>query len=466
MDQPKDRTPDRGRRHSVEPPAQREQRNGSFLGDNLPDRFLDLVEVQIPGIRQLRQDKLPVAKLELVGIDLVVGHHQVCYLATFAPGFLKLELAPQCGLFGDLVQFPGELQLPVLFGAVSPQHPHVDQGPAILAVDKAQHLERPFAEGGDFRRRLHENPMVVLQITVKLDPAIDLRAVDLPEVAAASPPPRLPEWLAVAKRLTTIAGVCSFVHKFNFVGTLCEEKPTRFPLICIIPDFRRHWTDLDKINPEAVPMGEEFKKFGGTRRPATTQEIEKGIGSMSKVDSLRLKRFAKSRTDLLGLLAHGQTWQDFVQEAVLLTLNGQRHWHPWEKSFVTHLMDTVWSITGHVFESVKARYEPVPICALLDYPDELSPNRWPNTVPVDCPTPEEQLLIKEEEAERARLIALLYQSVADITVGPDVLRCKLEGMTGREIRETLGLDERSHAAIDKRIRREVPKICRSMTLGD
>lgn len=74
------------------------------------------------------------------------------------------------------------------------------------------------------------------------------------------------------------------------------------------------------------------------------------------------------------------------------------------------------------------------------------------------------MLIKEEE--KARLIALLYQSVADIPAGPDILRCKLEGMTGREIRETLGLDERSHAAIDKRIRRELSKICMGMTLGD
>lgn len=187
---------------------------------------------------------------------------------------------------------------------------------------------------------------------------------------------------------------------------------------------------------------------------------------MSKLDSLRLKRFAKGRVDQLGVLSHGQTWQDFVQEAVLLTLNGNRRWYPWEKSFVSHLMDTVWSITGHVFESRRARHEPVSICALLDYPDELSPNRWPNTVPADCPTPEELLLIKEEEAERARLIALLYQSVADIPVGPDVLRCKLEGMTGREIRDALCLDERSHAAIDKRIRREVSKICMGMTLGD
>ena len=187
---------------------------------------------------------------------------------------------------------------------------------------------------------------------------------------------------------------------------------------------------------------------------------------MSKLDSLRLKRFAKGRIDQLGVLTHGQTWQDFVQEAVLLTLNGKRRWYPWEKSFVSHLMDTVWSITGHVFESKRARHEPVPICALLGNPDDLSPNRWPYNVPADCPTAEEQLMIKEEEAERAQLIARLYQRVEDIPVGPDVLRCKLEGMTGREIRETLCLDERSHAAIDKRIRREVSKICRGMTLGD
>ncbi|WP_306537345.1 hypothetical protein [Geobacter sp.] len=213
-------------------------------------------------------------------------------------------------------------------------------------------------------------------------------------------------------------------------------------------------------------MSEELRKSGGTRRPATTQEIVKGIGMMSKVDSLRLNRFAKSRTVLLGVLAHGQTWQDFVQEAVLLTLNGQRRWYPWEKSFVVHLMDSVWSITGHIFESVRTQHEPVPISALLGNPDELSPNHWPCNVPADCPTPEEQLMIKEEEAERARLIAHLYRNIAVIPVGPDVLRCKLERMTGRETREALGLDGRSHAAIDKRIARKVAKICMAMTLGD
>lgn len=213
-------------------------------------------------------------------------------------------------------------------------------------------------------------------------------------------------------------------------------------------------------------MGEELEKSGGERRPATTQEIVKGIGSMSKLDSLKLKRFAKGRTDQLGVLSHGQTWQDFVQEAVLLTLNGKRRWYPWKKSFVSHLMDTVWSITGHVFESKRARHEPVPICALLGNPDDLSPNRWPYNVPADCPTAEEQLMIKEEEAESARLIARLYQRVADIPVCPDVLKCKLRGMTGRETREALGLNEKSYAAIDKRIRREISKISQDTTLDD
>lgn len=213
-------------------------------------------------------------------------------------------------------------------------------------------------------------------------------------------------------------------------------------------------------------MSEELEKFGGTRKLATTQEIVKGIGLMSKVDWLRLKRFAKSRTDLLGVLVHGQTWQDFVQEAVLLTLNGQRHWYPWEKSFVVHLMDSVWSITGHLFGSAKARHEPVPISVLLGKCDDQSPNSWPYNVPAECPTAEEQLIIKEEEVARARLIARLYQSIADIPVGHDVLKCKQEGMTGREIRETLGLNERNHAAIDRRIRREVAKICTGRTLDD
>lgn len=75
-------------------------------------------------------------------------------------------------------------------------------------------------------------------------------------------------------------------------------------------------------------------------------------------------------------------------------------------------------------------------------------------------------MIKEEEAEKARLIARLYQSVADIPVGPDVLKCKLRGMTGRETREALGLNEKSYAAIDKRIRREISKICMSLTIVD
>lgn len=86
--------------------------------------------------------------------------------------------------------------------------------------------------------------MVVLQITVKLDPAIDLRAVDLPEVTAASPPSWLPERLSVSKSLTVMISLCRSTHKIHCDDYIVRRKAAAIPLKLYYSGFS---AALDKL---------------------------------------------------------------------------------------------------------------------------------------------------------------------------------------------------------------------------
>lgn len=195
------------------------------------------------------------------------------------------------------------------------------------------------------------------------------------------------------------------------------------------------------------------------RKTATEQEIESAIRVMSQTDFNRVRGFADSRVRMLRKLALGDSGLDFLQQAICLTLEGTRRWYPAEKEWFGHLMDTIGSLTNHRFYSAETKHEPVPVSELVSTSEENDEmDCWPYTVPGYGPTPEEHLLIQEKIGAEHQAIESLYQILADVQSGPEVLLCKMEGMTGIDIQKELGIDCQQYGAIDKRIRREIAKM--------
>lgn len=377
-----------------------------------------------------------------------------------APRLLESKLSFKSWFGTDPLQVLGVLHLAVLFSAIPPLHPHVDIGTASFAVDDSKNLNRLFAEGDNLGCRLDQDPVVVFEVAIQLDPTANFRAVNLPEIVAVTPSPRVPNRFCISKNPFRVAGLHRFVHHVSpiaargFWAPLCQISLLLFRAEKIFGHCQVTTTGI-----WCLEMTKEEQEGGAPRRPATEQEIESAIRAMSQTDFCRVRGFADSRVRILRKLALGDAGLDFLQQAICLTLEGIRRWYPAEKEWAGHLMDTIGSLTSHRFSSVETKHEPVAVSEFVSPSEEDGGmDRWPDTVPADCPTPEEQLLIRERIRAEHQAIETLYQVLADVPSGPEVLLCKMEGMTGLEIQQQLGIDTKRYGAVDKRIRREIAKM--------
>jgi DNA-directed RNA polymerase specialized sigma24 family protein len=168
-------------------------------------------------------------------------------------------------------------------------------------------------------------------------------------------------------------------------------------------------------------------------------QIEAAIGSLSESDALRLARYGEFRARALRANGLGIDGDDLIQEALVRTVDGRRHWKK-GVTFVKHLIETMRSISNH------AR-------------DELKQYR---ALPDSADTPGKKGLDGSLKSEVADAVALagVREELAGIAAsfaGDQTVRSIIEGlqteMTGPEIQRQLGLTSTEYASAMTRLRR-------------
>ena len=172
--------------------------------------------------------------------------------------------------------------------------------------------------------------------------------------------------------------------------------------------------------------------------PASAQEIRAAIESLTAEELLRIRQFAVWRLRALGNNG-GRDHEDLLQEAVVRTVAGDRHWNERGVSFPHHLIGAMRSISSHWAAELAGR-SPAEIDA--------AGGNLIETMPSPTVSPEMELAAKQEVEAVERLLAGDAAALR-------VLGCIRRGMTGPETQQAIGYSKTEYETVMKHMRRKL-----------
>lgn len=183
---------------------------------------------------------------------------------------------------------------------------------------------------------------------------------------------------------------------------------------------------------------------------APIEEIRAAIEALTQADLLRLEGFAAWRVRGLGQRANGRTHEDLFNEAIRATLDGTRSWNKSKVDFMGYLIGAMKSISDNWGKRYSAS-EPILESDLVRLNEDGLPSGAFDRIPVDVPSPEEDLALQQE----ADAIRRLFEGDPLVTL----IVCELqEGARFPEVREKYGLSSNELNAAIRRIRRRIAQL--------
>jgi DNA-directed RNA polymerase specialized sigma24 family protein len=179
---------------------------------------------------------------------------------------------------------------------------------------------------------------------------------------------------------------------------------------------------------------------------ADTEEINEAIRSLTRAELLKLERYAKWRIRGIGRASEGRNHEDLMQDAVTQTLSGQRSWNK-SVSFVQYLIGVIRSISSHWKEQFDPDSALLESEAVYASPEGKEKNLFldaPSTAP-DA----ERLIMARQEIKQIEILFSDDHQALEVITG-----WRLE-MSGPEIQKELGISQKEHETIARRIRRNV-----------
>lgn len=183
---------------------------------------------------------------------------------------------------------------------------------------------------------------------------------------------------------------------------------------------------------------------------ASIDEIIEAIESLKKEDLNRLKRYGFFRLRKLGWKSFEKTEEDLVQEALERTLVGERHWNKKAVNFFGHLLGAIRSIATHWIEEFcrkEGRVKWKQQCEEAER-DLFDGVKSSNT------SHEDQLIAAEIGLVSKNKVEMLFRHFEEDGEVTLIMECFRDGMTGREIKEGLGLSQTEYETIVRRFRRK------------
>jgi RNA polymerase sigma-70 factor (ECF subfamily) len=176
------------------------------------------------------------------------------------------------------------------------------------------------------------------------------------------------------------------------------------------------------------------------KRATTSQperaRIDEILAGLSDADLLRLRRFAQLRARLIPSME----WQDLLQEAIALVLDGRRTW-PRSVDFLIFMRQTIRSIANNRLRQETRRGFSVEFDDAADVADMGGASQ----------SEPEQAAAHRETLER---INLLFEKDSEVLA---ILAGLAAGESPREIQERSGMTATEYASAQRRIRRSLDR---------
>jgi CheY-like chemotaxis protein len=192
-------------------------------------------------------------------------------------------------------------------------------------------------------------------------------------------------------------------------------------------------------------------------------EVDRAIRALTSTELLRLQKFSKFRIRGLGRAAGGRDWEDLLAEALLRTLIGAedtqsgRHWNK-KVSFAHHLTWAISSIADVWKRQFKEKN--IYLVSELESHDAHEQQRSPLDKVASRQVSADQRLIEEDEGNR------VLTRFEDDPEAKDVLQGLMDGQQKKQIMLRCGLDEKTYAAVVKRIRVKLLRMRNNGTRGE
>lgn len=187
-------------------------------------------------------------------------------------------------------------------------------------------------------------------------------------------------------------------------------------------------------------------------KPASTSEIDAAIRALSEADAGRLKRFTRWRLVKIGRAAAGNDWEDLLQEAIARTFAGKRTWNIGAVTFVGHLMGVVRSLCSELAEELSREKNEEPMfeseLSGVSGDPELNPFRM-----AASPMPGPERIVEARDA-----VTAIKDTFCDDHILQEVISGLDAGLSGPEIKEVLGISQKTLETVMRRLRRWSPKI--------
>lgn len=163
------------------------------------------------------------------------------------------------------------------------------------------------------------------------------------------------------------------------------------------------------------------------------------------------------RSDRYRNLSRGKTSEDIAYEAIQRTLSGDRSWDP-EKDpdIIIFLKSVVDSLMYHLIHSQNhKRLQPLPENGNGNIREDII-HKWS---PDSSPTPEEQILLKEEEEQADRIVSIMFEAVAEDAELETILEARMEGcVRPEEIAEVKNMDIKHVYNLIRKLKRRLRKL--------
>lgn len=196
-----------------------------------------------------------------------------------------------------------------------------------------------------------------------------------------------------------------------------------------------------------------MRKSEGTARrvptdmAATEEEIIAAAECLSADERRRLERYARKRVDYVGRARLGRNWEDLVQQAVEVTLSGQRSWNKNAANFAQHLIGAMRSMSTHWREQFHQN-EPYLESEVVTVASDGTTSNPVRNLAAAAPTIQQILEFKEEIERIDRLIC-------DHPYAMLIVNGLAEGLTGPEIITILEITRTEYETTMKWVRRKV-----------
>jgi DNA-directed RNA polymerase specialized sigma24 family protein len=184
---------------------------------------------------------------------------------------------------------------------------------------------------------------------------------------------------------------------------------------------------------------------------ASADDIRKAFESLTDVEQARLDRYARWRMRALGSRQLGLDGDEFVSDALLSLLQGNRKWRPANVSFYVCFKEILRSQSSNL--RAKRADDPLdePRAPWVKTGDSGVESDPLEKIPSAAQDPERAL----EWEQTAEVIKTRFRDDEEAAL---VLESRLDGRTPVEIRDALALSQSEYETVMRRVKRALEKI--------